>query len=111
MSSSPILDWLQSLGWRFIAPEDLGRDTDDPFDLRALSTAIKKLNQGVIERDEDVEKVINQLRRIPNDIEGNREFFEWLKGEHGLVLKQGTKDSDDSISRLEQPRKQHLDSH
>lgn len=87
----PVIEWLEQLGWRYVSPDDLKRDIEDPFDLAILRDAIKRMNPGVIVTDEEVGKVVNQLRRSSNDIYGNKEFFEWLKGERSLVLKAGEK--------------------
>jgi type I restriction enzyme R subunit len=87
----PIIDWLRELGWEYVSADDLKRDVEEPFCLPALRQAIKTLNPHVIQSDEDVEKVINQIRRCSNDIAGNRDFFEWLKGERSIVFKQGEK--------------------
>ncbi len=87
----PIIEWLQGLGWKYISQDDLKRDLEEPFDLPTLQQAIKRLNSEIIKTDEDIEKVVNQLRRFSNDIRGNKEFFEWLKGERSLVLKPGEK--------------------
>ena len=87
----PIVEWLQKIGWKYVSPEDLKRDVEEPFDISTLKEFLKRLNPAVIQTDEDVEKVINQLRRPLNDITGNREFLEWLKGERSLVLRAGQK--------------------
>lgn len=87
----PIIEWLQKIGWRYVNPEDLKRDSEEPFDLPTLRESLKSLNPAVIQADEDVEKVINQLRRPLNDITGNRKFLEWIKGERSLVLRAGQK--------------------
>lgn len=87
----PIIAWLQELGWRYVPSDGLRREIEEPFDLPTLEAATRRLNPVVIQTDEDVEQVINQLRRVSNDISGNREFFEWLKGERSIVLKQGEK--------------------
>ena len=87
----PIIDWLVELGWEYISPEELRRESDEPFDLPTLSDAIRRLNTAIVQDNEDMEKVVNQLRRMSNDINGNREFFEWLKGERSIVLWPGKK--------------------
>jgi type I restriction enzyme R subunit len=87
----PIIKWLERLGWKYIHPDELKRDTEEPFDLFSLRDSIKRLNPGIIASNEDVEKVVNQLRRPPNDIIGNREFFEWLRGGRSIAFKQGEK--------------------
>jgi type I restriction enzyme R subunit len=86
----PIIEWLKRLGWRFVSADELKRDLEEPFDLSILIGRIKRLNPD-LDSDEDVDKVIGQLRRASNDISGNKEFFEWLKGESSVVLKAGEK--------------------
>lgn len=75
----PIIDWLVRLGWRFVSADELKRGIEEPFDLPTLIDRIKYLNPD-LDTDEDVDKVISQLRRASNDISGNREIFEWVKG-------------------------------
>jgi len=87
----PIIDWLQHLGWTYVAPDKLGRDAEEPFDLLIIKEAIQRLNPAILQSDTDVDNVINHLRRISNDINGNREFFEWIKGEKSIVLNPGEK--------------------
>jgi type I restriction enzyme R subunit len=86
----PIIEWLQRLGWRFVSADELKRGIEEPFDLPILIDRIKYLNPD-LNADEDVDKVISQLRRASNDISGNREIFEWIKGERSVVLKAGEK--------------------
>ena len=74
-----VIDWLQELGWKYVQAEELKRDIEDPFDTLTLREALKRLNSEIRE-DEDADKVINELRKISNDISGNKEFVEWLKG-------------------------------
>lgn len=99
----PIIKWLQKLGWRYVSPDDLRRDIEEQFDLPTLKEALKKLNPNVIQRDEDAERVISQLRRLLNDVTGNKEFFEWFKGERSLVLKAGEKAKTIRLVDLQNP--------
>src|SRR2546428_6174932 len=85
----PIIDWLQELGWKYVSPDDLRRDVEDPFDTPALKNTIKRLNPLL--DDDNLDKVISQLRRPSNDMAGNKEFLEWVKGDKSLVLKPGEK--------------------
>jgi type I restriction enzyme R subunit len=86
----PIINWLVGLGWRFVSADELKRGIEEPFDLPTLIDRIKYLNPD-LDSDEDVDKAISQLRRASNDISGNREIFEWVKGERSVVLKAGEK--------------------
>jgi type I restriction enzyme, R subunit len=101
----PIIQWLEKLGWRYVQADDLKRDEEEPFDLPTLREALGKLNPEV--EDEDIDKVVNQLRKLSNDLAGNREFVEWLKGEKSVVLRAGEKaktikliDTDDSQNNI-----------
>jgi len=85
----PIIEWLQELGWKYLPPEEVKRDLEDPFHLEVLEQSIRRLNPDLV--TDDVDKVVGQLRKISNDLSGNKEFFEWLKGERSVVLKPGEK--------------------
>ena len=85
----PILKWLQELGWDYIAADSIERDLDDAFDVERLKIALRKLNPDILSSDEYVEQVINKLRLLPNDIRGNKEFFDWLKNEASISLRRG----------------------
>jgi len=87
----PIINWLKHLGWAYITSDKLNRDAEDPFDLPILKEAIKRLNPAIIQGDNDVDNVINHLKRVSNDISGNREFFDWIRGEKSIVLNPGEK--------------------
>ena len=87
----PIIDTLEKLGWEYVQASEFARVPEEPFDLPTLQAAISRLNPGIITTDEEVERVVSRLRMLSNDISGNREFFEWLKGERSLVLKTGEK--------------------
>ena len=87
----PIVQWLQRLGWTYVAPDELNRDAEEPFNLAVLKDSIQRLNPATILTAEDVDTVINHLRQIPNDINGNRRFSEWVKGDRSIVLRRGEK--------------------
>lgn len=87
----PVIELLQKLGWKYLPPEELRRDWEEPFDLRALRKAIRRLNSDFITTDREVESIISRLKRLSNDISGNKEFFEWLRGERSIILRPGEK--------------------
>ncbi len=87
----PIIEWLEEFDWKYVLPANLRRTPEEPFEFATLTKAIKRLNPGVIETDEDVERVISRLQRLSNDIAGNKEFLDWLKGEKSIILKPGQK--------------------
>src|SRR5712664_258714 len=85
----PIIRWLEGLGWKYVHPDQIRRDVEDPFDSSTLRESLSRLNPDL--EDDDIDKVVNQLRKLSNDISGNKEFLEWLKGERSVVFKQGEK--------------------
>lgn len=87
----PIIDWLQQLGWTYVPSDKLNRDAEEPFDLTVLRETIQRLNQATILAAEDIETVVNHLRQISNDINGNRRFSEWVKGDRSIALRRGEK--------------------
>lgn len=87
----PVIELLQKLGWKYFPPEELRRDWEEPFDPQALRKAIRRLNSDFITTDREVESIISRLKRLSNDISGNKEFFEWLRGERSVILRPGEK--------------------
>lgn len=87
----PIIKWLEEFGWTYVSQENFLRNEDEPFDLSILKEAIIRLNPDVIKSTEEADMVVNQLRLLPNNIFGNRDFFSWIKSEHSIVLRTGEK--------------------
>ncbi|HAW50508.1 TPA: hypothetical protein DCX16_06135 [bacterium] len=87
----PIIEWLKELGWVYIPSYDLSRTEEEPFDSIVIRQSIKRLNPEIVRTDDDVEVIISKLERLTNDISGNREFLDWLKGEKSIVLRQDEK--------------------
>lgn len=102
----PVIDLLTSLGWEYVPPEEMNKKResyDEPFDLPALRKTIKNLNPDAVKTDEDVNLVISRLKKIPNDISGNKEFFEWLRGEKSISFKPGKKAQTIKLIDFENP--------
>jgi type I restriction enzyme, R subunit len=85
----PLVEFLESLGWSYVESDLIVRDYDDAFDRERLSDALFKLNHGVLISPSDVDRVIDFLRRLPNDVRGNKQFFQWLKNEESIGLRAG----------------------
>ena len=85
----PIIGWLEELGWKYVPSFNLRRAPEETFEFAILGKAIKRLNPDVIQTDEDVERVVSRVQRLSNDIAGNKEFLDWLKGEKSIILKPG----------------------
>lgn len=89
-TEEPIIKMLEKLGWEYIPSSELDRDFEEPFDLKTLRVWIRKLNP-TIASEEEVDRVVSSLKLVPNDVSGNEEFFEWVKGEKSLILRPGEK--------------------
>lgn len=87
----PIIEWLRGLGWKYVPASELQRMPGEAFEYSAFKDALRTLNPGEIISDDDVEKVRSRLEALTNNISGNREFFDWIKGEGSVVLQPGEK--------------------
>jgi len=87
----PILEWLQGLGWRYIRPEELDRDLIEAFDKAVLCKTLLRLNPINIRSEVEANRVVTALASLPNDVSGNKEFFDWLRGEASIGLRAGEK--------------------
>jgi type I restriction enzyme, R subunit len=85
----PLVEFLQELGWSFVDSDSIERDYNDAFDRERLSDALFRLNPGILVGPNDVDRVIDYLKRLPNNIRGNKEFFQWLKNEESIGLRTG----------------------
>jgi len=84
----PIIEWLKELGWAFKPPLEINRDFHEAFDKSTLHHFIKKFNPTTIQTDSDAQTIIGRLSNLPNEIEGNKEFFKWLRNEGSISLRQ-----------------------
>lgn len=89
-AEKPIIEMLEKLGWKYIQSSELDRDFEEPFDRKTLRECIKKLNPSITS-EEEVDRVVSSLKMVSNDISGNKEFFDWTKGEKSLILRPGEK--------------------
>jgi type I restriction enzyme R subunit len=99
----PILGWLQEQGWRYLDPEKTNRPYEDPFILNSLESTISRLNPTLIKSKSDVDKIIDKLRQFPNDIRGNKEFFDWIRNEGSISLRTGEKNQTVKLIDYEHP--------
>lgn len=83
----PIIEWLQEQGWAFRPPLEINREFHETFDKSLLHRAIKKLNPQVLPTDSDAQTIIDRLANLSNDIQGNKEFFTWLRNEGSISLR------------------------
>ncbi|CAI1492367.1 Type I restriction enzyme R Protein [Thermococcus nautili] len=87
-AKKPFMMYLTSLGWEYISPEkiDSRRETwKEPFILPIFKKKLLELNPSMGEEEADV--VIQRIRNIRANIEGNREFLRYLRGQKTFYSK------------------------
>ena len=83
----PIIEWLQEQGWDFKPPLEIIREFHETFDKSLLHQTLKKLNPHHIQTDGDAQTIMDRLANLSNDIQGNKEFFTWLRNEGSISLR------------------------
>jgi len=79
----PFLRYAEEAGWTYLSPEEAllrRRGESSPFLQSELIERLQALNPGVITSATKAEEVIERLCRVPPNIEGNLEAWEYLKG-------------------------------
>ncbi|NQT09336.1 HsdR family type I site-specific deoxyribonuclease, partial [Candidatus Bathyarchaeota archaeon] len=74
-------------GWTYKQPKEINREFHEAFDKYVLHQSLKKLNPTIIQTDSDAQTIIDKLVNLPNDIQGNKEFFIWLRNEGSISLR------------------------
>ncbi len=80
---NPFLRYAEEAGWTYLPPEEALRlrgGEDSPFLRSVLVEQLQRLNPGVITSLTKAEEVVERLRRVRPNIEGNLEAWEYLKG-------------------------------
>ena len=81
-----LIQRLKTKGWQHLAGEELGReDYSEPLLLGQLVQAVRRLNPYLRLSEEDINRVISELRTLPASFEGSKLFLRYLKD--GLPLK------------------------
>jgi len=99
----PIIKWLQGLGWTFKPPLEINREFHEAFNKSVLHQALKKLNPNIIQSDSDAQTIIDRLANLPNDIQGNKEFFKWLRNEGSIGFRPDEHSKDIKLIDYENP--------
>lgn len=77
---------LEKLGWQFVAPEELGRESlREPLLVERLKKAILRINPDLGIGEEELKKVIDELKLLTSGQEGVRKFLRFLK--YGIGVK------------------------
>ncbi|MGB4705292.1 MAG: HsdR family type I site-specific deoxyribonuclease [Candidatus Saccharicenans sp.] len=80
---NPFIRYAEEAGWTYLSPEEalrLRRGEDSPFLRTVLVEQLQRLNPDVVDSVTKAEEVVERLRRIRPNIEGNLEAWEYLKG-------------------------------
>lgn len=77
---------LKEIGWKFVPPDKLQREsTREPLLIENLKEAILRINKELNIGEEEIKKVINELKLLSNDQEGIKRFIHYLK--YGIGIK------------------------
>ena len=81
-----LLQRLEAKGWQHLPGGELGReDYSEPVLLGRLARAVKRLNPDLELSEEDINRIISELRALPASFEGSKRFLRYLKD--GLPIK------------------------
>ncbi len=81
-----IVNKLVEKGWKFVPAEELGRDTyEEPLLIPNLVRAVERINKGLDVGDEEINKVLNELRLTGTGVEGAKSILNFYK--FGLPVK------------------------
>ncbi len=105
-SQQHMVDCAKANGFTFIPAEQLDRDYSDVLLESVLSKKLLELNKGeYVDGESFVTEAILSLRKIINSAESkgmilaNKEFFEWINGDHSL--KQGKDNKDITVHYID----------
>jgi type I restriction enzyme R subunit len=78
----PLVKHAAEIGWAVVSDSDALRLRGGEagiFFYSELEAALLRLNPGIVTAD-NVQSIIQRMESVPNNIEGNREILEWLRG-------------------------------
>jgi len=79
-----ILDYLISIGWEYVPPEEIWplreNNPKQPFLLPILAEKLLSLNPTLINK-EKIDEIAKRFKILPSTILGNEEFLKYLRGE------------------------------
>ena len=71
---------LQEKGWRFVSADDLERDTyEEPLLIPNLVRGLKKINKKLEIGDDEINRVVNELKLTGTGIEGAKRILNFYK--------------------------------
>jgi type I restriction enzyme, R subunit len=78
----PLVKHAAEIGWTVVSDSDALRlrgGEAGMFFYSELEAALLRLNPGIVTAD-NVQSIIQRMESVPNNIEGNREILDWLRG-------------------------------
>jgi type I restriction enzyme, R subunit len=78
----PLVKHAEEIGWAVVSDSDALRLRGGEagiFFYSELEAALLRLNPGIVSAD-NVQSIIQRMESVPNNIEGNREILDWLRG-------------------------------
>ena len=75
-----IINKLQEKGWKFVAADDLERDTyEEPLLIPNLIRGLKRINKKLEIGDDEINRVVNELKLTGTGIEGGKRILNYYK--------------------------------
>jgi type I restriction enzyme R subunit len=75
-----ILEKLEKKGWQFVPAEELERESlDEPLLIPNLIRALHKINKSARIGDEEIHKVLNELKLAPTGSEGSKKILNFYR--------------------------------
>ncbi len=84
----PLVKHTVEIGWAPIADTEALRLRGGEaglFFYKELEDALLRLNPGIV-NSENVQSIIQRMESVPNNIEGNREILDWLRGNKTIFV-------------------------
>lgn len=85
---SPIVKYAKQIGWKEVSQDDavaLRHGEGGVLFYDVLREQLKSLNPGVVD-DSNVDDLVRRIENARSTIQGNREVFQWLRGEKTVFV-------------------------
>lgn len=102
----PMLKYAREIGWEYLTQKEAlqrrGGDKKERIFADILRSQLIKLNPGIVTAD-NVDTIIQELRNINSDIEGNRILLNCLKGQKSTFVRAENRDRNITIIDFNTP--------
>lgn len=85
---NPLIRYADEIGWEYVRQEEalaLRKGEKGLFFSELLRQKLLQFNKGILNKS-NVDEVINRLEAVRNNIEGNAEVLQWLRGEQSVFV-------------------------